>query len=211
MATTSTNPTGGMSATDRRALAKIIDQRFAALQRDFDARREQVARDIREQAITAAKSRCAEAEARLAPLVAKAQALREEIDAEVRKISRELDVFPGEYYERTDYVGPRHETAIRTLSTREGEPVTLTVKNKWAPANLESQIHSELEQLGDARLQGSRSLDVLRIDLQEKLLIGGLNGDAAAFLEQIPTLDALLPQPAQLETPPTGKRGRARA
>jgi hypothetical protein len=178
------------------------------LQRDFDIRREQLAREMREQTIEAAKARCALAEERLAPLVAKARALSDEIEAEVRKIGRELDVFPGEYYESQEFVGPRQQKVVTTLQTRKRSPVTVQVNNSWAPSNVESQIRLALDKLGDERVQGGQSLDVLRIDLQEQLLVGELNGDAAAFLERIPTLDALLPAPAQLL--PTASAGGRR-
>jgi hypothetical protein len=187
-----------MNSTERRALAKIIDQRFKALQAELDTRREQVEEEIRDRLIAESTRACAAAEKRMLKLVNRAKALQADVLAEVEAIA-ETGVIPGEIHtfhrynpKKSAFVGPQ------VIETHAVDPLTFDVTNAWAPVNLEEQIAAEIRRLVVERGQGGRSLDAIRLDLQEKLLLGDVQSDEArAFLDEIPTVDVLLPMPTE--------------
>lgn len=193
---------------ERSSIAKIINERFTMLQRDFDQRRDELSRAIRERAIEEAKGRCAEATARMQPLIAEARLIQDRIEQEVAAIRDELDVFPGQYTEQVEWLDQQGKRTRKVIKASHANPVSLHVNTTFAPDGVEERIAEELAKLGDERFAGGRKLDVLRLDLQEELLTGGLDTEAKAFLERIPTLDALLPPelPAVASAKPSRKR-----
>jgi hypothetical protein len=187
-----TDTSKAMSSQDRNQVGKIIDARFKLLQEELDIRMERLRRTIRARMISDAKERCLQAARMMSPLIAEAEALKQKVSEAVLEIGQDLSVFPGDYYESGLYDKKGNQVAVM-LKTHEREPVALTINNTWAPEGLEEAIQAEIESLTDERTMGGRTLEMIRLEIHERLLTEGIGSDAAAFLEQIPKIEQLVP------------------
>lgn len=194
---TDSTPVKPMAQTERRALAKIIDARFKVLQSELDTRREQIEDATRDRLIQEAQDACAEAKRRMQPLIDRARELEDDIRTFVDECRAELGVEPGEVQTYNEFVTV--SKTRRVIKTSQHKPITVSVSSAFAPLNIESRINAELRRLLTERNQGGRSLDYVRLDLHEELLLGAVQSDAAkAFLDRIPALDSILPPVAEV-------------
>lgn len=199
-----------ITKAERSALAKLVEQRFKVLQIELDNRRDQLAEQIRDRLVAESEAQCAKAAKRLEKFAKRAEVLAEQVKAEAEAITAELGVVPGEVtthrewaYTDASHKGTREVLRVKTYRY---SPVELTVRTKFAPVNLEQTIEREIKRLTQQRVLGGRSLDSIRLDLQEQLLLGEVQGDdAKAFLEKVPTIDALLPLPGGNDRPSLGQ------
>lgn len=185
-----------MAQTERRALAKIIDARFKSLQSELDTRREQIEDATRDRLITEAEEACREAKRRTEEFVVRARELEDDLRAFIVEMGEELGVEPGSVQTYREYTPNPKNQGRRVIRTSPSSLVNVTISNEWAPKNIESRINDELRRLLHERKQGGRSVETMRIDLQEELLIGAVKSEEAkSFLERVPKLDTLLPPP----------------
>lgn len=198
-----------MNATERRALAKIIDQRFEILHNEIDQREEEIGEVIRKRIVADATRVEKEAQDRWAPIVKRAEALREEALDMLEAIRDDLGMAPGtvKVERQTRFVdedvplrrGQRPKTMeLQRAHQYSSEGLTVHAGNKFAPAKqVEAQVKEELRKLGIDARKGRRSLEKRRLGLQEDLLLSAIEStDAKAFLEKIPTIEQLMPMPA---------------
>lgn len=201
-----------ITKAERSALAKLVEQRFKVLQIELDNRRDQLAEQIRDRLVAESEAQCAKAAKRLEKFAKRAEALAEQVKAEAEAITAELGVVPGEVTTYREWAYPYTDAShkgtreVLRVKTHRYSPVELTVRTKFAPVNLEQTIEREIKRLTQQRVLGGRSLDSIRLDLQEQLLLGEVQGDdAKAFLEKVPTIDALLPLPGGNDRPSLGQ------
>jgi hypothetical protein len=187
---------------ERRALAKIVDQRFDILQGEMRTRREQIEMAIRARMIQEAEERDQEARQRVAALEEEAQLLKRKIELETQAIRDELDMEVGTFEQVEDYEYNENGKGFRRIKrvrTHTQPPVHISVVNSFAPVDIEKRIQAEINKLFTEHAQGGRQVERRRLELQEELLLNLIETtDAKAFLAKIPTLDSLLPIPDEL-------------
>lgn len=167
-----------MTKSDRQQLQTLVRRRFRNLKREVEQRRVELLADMEAQVAT----QFAEEDQAWATAV-------REVRREVRECNRRLNEIwapvVGDGYQETDWVhllgAPPQQAAADRMQLR-----------RAAVSRIDQQVR-------DAQL----TLDNQETDLLEKLLIGGLESDAAhQFLGTVPTVAQLVPASrlAELET-----------
>lgn len=172
-----------MTATERNTLIRITKQRFKLLNQGIGARTAMLRREIHDEVVAEHADAVEKARRRVAKIRAKMEAVYDEY----------IDAVTDEYDTNglgvAGYGGAPKRT-LRSFSDGPGQHLYAD----FMPRDLTKEVEARLaKRLGDRPLS-QYALEVEEARILEEILVGNLQtGESKRFLDEIPTLESLVP------------------
>lgn len=172
-----------MSATEKRTLAKIVDQRISLLGKQLGTTKYEIAPMIRQRIIEENNAKIAPFKKKLDDIARRAKDLK----AESVKLDRAIE----------DAGLTTSETETRYSD--KNVSMLVSVAREVTVPGIENQVRRELELLTAEHGRAGVRLEEIKLTLKEELLMGSItSSQAEEFLKRIPTIKQLALSPTKI-------------
>lgn len=207
-----------MPQKDRSALRSIIKQRFEILDTQLQQRKQEVQNELQREIESRYETSVKKAVKDTDAFYKKAERIERELNAYLIKTNEKINELVEEGRQFAEEMG----TAGLTNSSRDSEVVdpvgnnlrnylrhnwtgeayetgvrAISVRNGWKPADLHKKVSEAYRTVTEQAGTHKVDLKMQELEITEELLIGGIASDEGrSFLARVPTIDNLLPAPA---------------